>query len=205
MESPCNTASHLQSGKAKWHYLHFTKMTDAQRDWDHPPGLVCDGGYRGPDPKAPYLSSPLLTASCFLCISTKLWVIRLFYIAFGQSRYRLYINLIHLRLFFSWFFFILEKSFPRNRSLAQGRGAKHLKVKDNTVLSSSVLTSELLDTMGVLSVYFCLMNLYIFSTRDIIDTQLTFSEVLFIHQIRSGKVNKSNFVNEIWFNKESIL
>lgn len=81
--------------------------------------------------------------------------------------------------------------------MAQGRGAKHLKVKDNTVLSSSVLTSKLLDTMGVLSVYFCLMNLYIFSTRDIIDTQLTFSEVLFIRQIHSGKVNKSNFVNEI--------
>ena len=180
-------------------------MTDAQWDWDHPPGLVCDGGYRGPDPKAPYLSSPLLTASCFLCITTKLWVIGLFYIAFGQPRCRLYINLIHLRLFFCWFFFILEKSIPRNRSLAQGRGAKHLKVKDNTVLSSSVLTSKLLDTMGVLSVYFCLMNLYIFSTRDIIDTQLTFSEVLFIRQIHSGKVNKSNFVNEIWLNKESIL
>ena len=88
-----------------------------------------------------------------------------------------------------------------NRSLAQGRGAKHLKINDSTVLSSS----ELLATMSVLSVHFCLMYLYIFSTRDIIDTQLTFSEVLFIHQIRSGKVNKSNFVNEIWFNKESIL
>lgn len=72
-------------------------------------------------------------------------------------------------------------------------------------MSSSVLICELLDTMGVFSVYFCLMNLYIFHTRDIIDTPLTFSEVLFIHQIHSGKVNKSNFVNEIWFNKESIL
>ena len=80
-----------------------------------------------------------------------------------------------------------------NRSLAQGRGAKHLKINDSTVLSSS----ELLATMSVLSVHFCLMNLYIFSTRDIIDTQLTFSDVLFIHQIRSEKVNKSNFVNEI--------
>ena len=68
-----------------------------------------------------------------------------------------------------------------------------MKINDSTVLSSS----ELLATMSVLSVHFCLMNLYIFSTRDIIDTQLTFSDVLFIHQIRSEKVNKSNFVNEI--------
>lgn len=27
---------HLQAGKAKWHYLHFTKLTDVQWDWDHP-------------------------------------------------------------------------------------------------------------------------------------------------------------------------
>ena len=92
--------AHLQAGKAKWHYLHFTKLTDVQWDWDHPPGLACDGGYRGPDPKAPYLSSPLLSTSCFFCISTKRWIIRPFYIAFGQSRCRLYINLIHSSYFF---------------------------------------------------------------------------------------------------------
>ena len=115
---------HLKAGKAKWHYLHFTKMTDAQWDWDHPPGWVCDGGYRGPDPKAPYLSSPLLTTSCFFCISTKLWIIRPFYIAFGQSRCRLYINLIHSSLFFSWFFFILEKSFPSEQKLGTRQGSK---------------------------------------------------------------------------------